>query len=271
MEGGSRRPSRGPAAIDGLRRGPVGSGLAGGPMSNGRMIANGGPSVVGPGSRDRPPGRSRELPVVALLSGVEGRREREDRLAPAGWPCLAWWGRPPVALLSTSSRSGVPGWAGRLSGVQRVRRAPGLDRERGCPEALGGPCVRTARGGPPRASAPRRRRRHWAPRQESFDPVPGMRHSMPPTGPPEPTAGRLSVAIPVVSPASWTGAPHRSRHRRRPPGAEAFALSQTYGEIRYRWDPFVREQHLLDGANPCGQGVRTSTRSRHAWPWCPST
>jgi hypothetical protein len=43
----------------------------------------------------------------------------------------------------------------------------------------------------------------------------------------------------------------------------AFALSQTYGELRYRWDPFVREQRLLDGAAGAGKGVRTWTRSRH--------
>ena len=43
----------------------------------------------------------------------------------------------------------------------------------------------------------------------------------------------------------------------------AFALSQTYGELRYRWDPFVREQHLLDGATGPAKGVRTSTTSRH--------
>jgi Polyketide cyclase / dehydrase and lipid transport len=42
-----------------------------------------------------------------------------------------------------------------------------------------------------------------------------------------------------------------------------FALSQTYGELRYRWDPFVREQRLLDGAERAGPGVRTWTRSRH--------
>jgi hypothetical protein len=42
-----------------------------------------------------------------------------------------------------------------------------------------------------------------------------------------------------------------------------FALSQTYGELRYRWDPFVREQRLLDGATAAGKGVRTWTRSRH--------
>jgi hypothetical protein len=43
----------------------------------------------------------------------------------------------------------------------------------------------------------------------------------------------------------------------------AFALSQTYGELRYRWDPFMREQRLLDGAAAAGKGVRTWTRSRH--------
>jgi hypothetical protein len=43
----------------------------------------------------------------------------------------------------------------------------------------------------------------------------------------------------------------------------AFALSQTYGDLRYKWDPFVREQRLLDGAHAAGAGVRTWTRSRH--------
>ena len=47
------------------------------------------------------------------------------------------------------------------------------------------------------------------------------------------------------------------------PTDRAFALSQTYGELRYRWDPFVREQRLLDGATAAGKGVRTWTRSRH--------
>ena len=45
--------------------------------------------------------------------------------------------------------------------------------------------------------------------------------------------------------------------------SRAFALSQTYGELRYRWDPFVREQRLLDGATAAAKGVRTWTRSRH--------
>jgi hypothetical protein len=43
----------------------------------------------------------------------------------------------------------------------------------------------------------------------------------------------------------------------------AFAVSQTTGEIRYRWDPFVREQHFTDGATRPAKGVRTFTRSRH--------
>lgn len=43
----------------------------------------------------------------------------------------------------------------------------------------------------------------------------------------------------------------------------AFAVSQTQGETRYRWDPFVRSQELLDGATVPGKGVRTRTRSRH--------
>jgi Polyketide cyclase / dehydrase and lipid transport len=47
------------------------------------------------------------------------------------------------------------------------------------------------------------------------------------------------------------------------PAEVAFALSQSQGEIRYAWDPFVREQHLLDGANRPARGVRTRTRSRH--------
>lgn len=47
------------------------------------------------------------------------------------------------------------------------------------------------------------------------------------------------------------------------PPAVAFAVSQTTGATRYRWDPFVREQRLLDGAARPGKGVRTFTRSRH--------
>ncbi|GHE09355.1 hypothetical protein GCM10011381_13810 [Klenkia taihuensis] len=43
----------------------------------------------------------------------------------------------------------------------------------------------------------------------------------------------------------------------------AFAVSQTTGATRYRWDPFVHEQHFLDGAPAPGKGVRTATTSRH--------
>lgn len=42
--------------------------------------------------------------------------------------------------------------------------------------------------------------------------------------------------------------------------ASAFALSQSQQEVRYRWDPFVLRQELMDGAS---KGVRTLTRSRH--------
>lgn len=45
--------------------------------------------------------------------------------------------------------------------------------------------------------------------------------------------------------------------------AIAFAISQTTGELRLRWDPFIRRQFLMDGATAPGKGVRTSTRSRH--------
>ncbi len=47
------------------------------------------------------------------------------------------------------------------------------------------------------------------------------------------------------------------------PAEHAFALSQSQGEIRYAWDPFVRSQRLLDGADRPAKGVRTETRSRH--------
>ncbi|MFI7279196.1 SRPBCC family protein [Micromonospora chersina] len=43
----------------------------------------------------------------------------------------------------------------------------------------------------------------------------------------------------------------------------AFAVSQTVAPVRYRWDPFVREQHFVDGATRPARGVRTFTRSRH--------
>ena len=43
--------------------------------------------------------------------------------------------------------------------------------------------------------------------------------------------------------------------------ARAFALSQTTGELRLRWDPFIRSQRLLDAERP-GVGVRTLTHAR---------
>ncbi|MBB2891796.1 SRPBCC family protein [Flexivirga oryzae] len=41
----------------------------------------------------------------------------------------------------------------------------------------------------------------------------------------------------------------------------AFAVSQTTGEVRLRWDPFIRAQRLLDAERP-GVGVHTLTRAR---------
>jgi len=45
----------------------------------------------------------------------------------------------------------------------------------------------------------------------------------------------------------------------------AFAVSQTTGEVRLGWDPFIRRQHLMDGATTPGKGVRTFTHSRHGF------
>lgn len=44
--------------------------------------------------------------------------------------------------------------------------------------------------------------------------------------------------------------------------ATAFAVSQTTGAARLRWDPFISRQHFLDGATAPGKGVRTMTRHR---------
>src|SRR5690349_8238312 len=41
----------------------------------------------------------------------------------------------------------------------------------------------------------------------------------------------------------------------------AFAVSQTTGEVRLGWDPFIRHQHLV-GADRPDVGVRTYTRAR---------
>jgi hypothetical protein len=45
------------------------------------------------------------------------------------------------------------------------------------------------------------------------------------------------------------------------PPEVAFAVSQTTGEARLAWDPFIRAQHLI-GADRPGRGVRTFTRAR---------
>ena len=42
----------------------------------------------------------------------------------------------------------------------------------------------------------------------------------------------------------------------------AFAVSQTTGQTRLRWDPFIRRQRLLDGAIVPAKGVRTLTVHR---------
>jgi hypothetical protein len=43
----------------------------------------------------------------------------------------------------------------------------------------------------------------------------------------------------------------------------AFAVSQTYGPVRHRWDNFVRHQHLIGKAAIVAPGTRTFTRSKH--------
>lgn len=42
----------------------------------------------------------------------------------------------------------------------------------------------------------------------------------------------------------------------------AFAVSQTTGPTRLRWDPFIRSQRFLDGVTSPAKGVRTFTRHR---------
>jgi hypothetical protein len=42
----------------------------------------------------------------------------------------------------------------------------------------------------------------------------------------------------------------------------AFAVSQTTGDIRKRWDTFIREQYFLDGATRAAKDVRTVTVSK---------
>lgn len=47
------------------------------------------------------------------------------------------------------------------------------------------------------------------------------------------------------------------------PAEDAFALSMSQLEVRYAWDPFVREQRLLHGARRPGRGVQSVTKSVH--------
>jgi hypothetical protein len=42
----------------------------------------------------------------------------------------------------------------------------------------------------------------------------------------------------------------------------AFSVSQTTGETRKRWDPFIRRQYFVGGAPAPGKGVRTFTVHR---------
>ena len=42
----------------------------------------------------------------------------------------------------------------------------------------------------------------------------------------------------------------------------AFAVSQTTGDVRLRWDPFIRSQRFLDAADRAGKDVRTLTHAR---------
>lgn len=44
--------------------------------------------------------------------------------------------------------------------------------------------------------------------------------------------------------------------------ATAFAVSQTTGEVRLRWDPFIRRQRFLDDVTQPAKGVRTATTHR---------
>ena len=40
----------------------------------------------------------------------------------------------------------------------------------------------------------------------------------------------------------------------------AFAVSQTTGELRLSWDPFIRHQHLIEAERPA-KGVQTLTKA----------
>jgi hypothetical protein len=47
--------------------------------------------------------------------------------------------------------------------------------------------------------------------------------------------------------------------------ATAFAVSQTTGPTRLRWDPFIRRQWFIDGATAPAKGVRSVTQHRLGW------
>ncbi len=44
--------------------------------------------------------------------------------------------------------------------------------------------------------------------------------------------------------------------------AVAFAVSQTTGALRLRWDPFITKQYILSGATTPAKGVQTKTHAR---------
>ena len=45
--------------------------------------------------------------------------------------------------------------------------------------------------------------------------------------------------------------------------ADAFAMSQSQGDVRFAWDNFLVEQHLMHGAERPDKGVQTFSRSKH--------
>jgi hypothetical protein len=57
--------------------------------------------------------------------------------------------------------------------------------------------------------------------------------------------------VPQVTADAWAPVPPET----------AFAVSQTTGEVRLRWDPFIRRQQLVDAHRP-GKGVHTLTWAR---------
>lgn len=62
--------------------------------------------------------------------------------------------------------------------------------------------------------------------------------------------------MPQVSAEAWVPVPP----------ATAFAVSQTTGAVRLRWDPFIAHQHLIDADRPA-RGVQTSFGRVSARRW----